>query len=97
VAELGTIAHSGTREFMQTLKDASQKDKPGGGSTSSDRGRLFSGNGSRTAIWSSNGSTDTWRIPAWRVPTVSRGDGRPTSTPFATSSSRKRIRGWLPF
>lgn len=29
VAELGTIAHSGTREFMQALKDASQKDKPG--------------------------------------------------------------------
>jgi molecular chaperone HtpG len=29
VAELGTIAHSGTREFMQSLKDASQKDKLG--------------------------------------------------------------------
>jgi molecular chaperone HtpG len=29
VAELGTIAHSGTREFMQALKDASQKDRPG--------------------------------------------------------------------
>ena len=29
VAELGTIAHSGTREFMQALKEASQKDKPG--------------------------------------------------------------------
>lgn len=28
-AELGTIAHSGTREFMQALKDASQKDRPG--------------------------------------------------------------------
>jgi molecular chaperone HtpG len=29
VAELGTIAHSGTREFLQTLKDAQQKDRPG--------------------------------------------------------------------
>jgi molecular chaperone HtpG len=29
VAELGTIAHSGTREFVQALKDANQKDKPG--------------------------------------------------------------------
>src|SRR5512145_899661 len=29
VAELGTIAHSGTREFMQALKGAPQKDKPG--------------------------------------------------------------------
>src|SRR3990170_2694784 len=29
VAALGTIAHSGTREFMHALKDASQKDRPG--------------------------------------------------------------------
>ncbi len=29
VAELGTIAHSGTREFMQALKDANQNDRPG--------------------------------------------------------------------
>jgi molecular chaperone HtpG len=29
VTELGTIAHSGTREFLQALKDASQKDRPG--------------------------------------------------------------------
>src|SRR5512142_1956328 len=29
VAELGTIAHSGTREFLDQLKQAQQKDRPG--------------------------------------------------------------------
>lgn len=29
VAELGTIAHSGTREFLAALKDAAQQDRPG--------------------------------------------------------------------
>jgi molecular chaperone HtpG len=29
VAELGTIAHSGTRDFLRALQDKSQKDRPG--------------------------------------------------------------------
>src|SRR3990170_1216758 len=29
IAELGTIAHSGTRDFLRALQDKAMKDKPG--------------------------------------------------------------------